>query len=84
MGPYGYFKMKSYGAMATFGPGNKDSPVPYCHKYCTVPNPSRAVLLPHHLVPAKFPSNSIVMFRLRFSMEIHLCNSDNPQLTILD
>ena len=25
------------GAMANFGPGKNNLPVPYCHKYCTVP-----------------------------------------------
>ena len=25
-----------WGAMVTFGPGKRNLPVPFCHKYCTV------------------------------------------------
>ena len=40
----GYGAMRLFqddGAMATFGPGKKYLPVPYCHKYCTVPKVGR-------------------------------------------
>ena len=69
-GPCGFFKIKSYGAMATFGPGRKYIPVPYSHKYCTVPKVAREIkirpflgsqfLSPNNECPLKDPELKLI------------------------
>ena len=50
--------MKSYGVMATFGPWKQNIPVPYSHKYCTVPKtwtPSSVIYYLWHWQRPIFP-----------------------------
>ena len=51
-----FFKIKSYGAMANFGP-RKKLPVPHCHEYWTVP---KAIYPRQILSPLEFGIVSIL------------------------